>query len=116
MIARLVAVLVALVIYSDAADAFIRGRLVCGLNVAAWRHVHGLSVPGAPAVAASWLTLARRPPHKGAVLVTKRPGGRYHVAIFVGGGMCLNPSSRAQAWQTKPCNSIWRGLWRTYRG
>jgi hypothetical protein len=105
-----------LVMASTGAQAFIPGRNICGKNTAQWRKAHGMAVPAAFATAGAWLSMPHRGKHAGAVMVVKRPGGRYHVAVVLPNGKCHNPSSIHQGWRDVDCDTIWRGHWRTYVG
>lgn len=110
------AALSALVLSTTGAQAFIAGHNICGKNTAQWRRAHGLAVPAGFAVASSWLKLPHTGKHAGAVMVVKRPNGRYHVAVVLPNGKCHDPSSRHQGWKDVECSKIWQGQPRTFVG
>lgn len=95
--------------YSYKAGHFIRGRLICAVNVNAELARRGIRGTGS-AKARSFLTWGTNAggPVKGAVAVFSRGGrGNGHVAIVDHVGpdgtvYYLNPSSRRQAWQVAP--------------
>jgi hypothetical protein len=90
-----------------AAPKFVRGHNICALNVNRYRAALGLKQTHS-AAANSFLSLKRiSHPVIGAVKYNSRGKGIGHVAIYVGNGMCANPSSRHQKWEVKSCNSIW---------
>ena len=94
---------------ASAADGarFIRGRLVCALNVGAELARRGIRGTGS-ALAKSYLAWGRASgPAPGAVAVFGRGRRGGHVAIVHsvrpdGTVIYLNPSSRRQAWQVGP--------------
>jgi|SRR5581483_10486487 len=83
---------------------FIRGRLVCAINVKAALAARGISVPQSN-YAKAFLTWGRPSPCvAGAVAVYDRGGVRGHAALVSGvdpdGTIRVwNPSARAQAWR-----------------
>jgi hypothetical protein len=85
---------------------FIRGRLVCAVNIGAALAARGIRGTGSR-LAKSYLRWGRASgPVPGAVAVFVRPGGG-HVALVDhvqpdGTVIYLNPSSRRQAWQVGP--------------
>lgn len=90
--------------------AFVRGRLVCAANVNRYLASKGVQGTGSN-LALSFLRWGRPSgPVPGAVQVQRRPGGGGHVKVVMGGGLCLNPSARAQAWRVVPCGRAiaWR--------
>lgn len=91
--------------------AFVRGRLVCAVNVNRYLASRGIAGTGS-GLALSFLRWGRPSgPVPGAVQVQRRRGGG-HVKIVLGDGMCLNPSARAQDWRVVPCGG--RAIaWRT---
>jgi len=113
---KLALALALLICATETADAFIRGRNICGVNVAASRRAHGLAVPKNYPVACAWRSLPSRGKHAYAVMVVTRPNGRCHVAEVQPSGACKNPSSRAQQWAYVPCEHIWPGRPRSYHG
>lgn len=92
-----------------AAARFIRGRLVCALNIGAELARRGIRGTGS-AQAKSYLHWGRPSgPQPGAVAVFSRGRRGGHVAIVHsirpdGTVIYLNPSSRRQAWQVGPYN------------
>ena len=89
---------------ADAKTHFIRGRLVCAINVNKWLAAHGFR-PTRSALAASFLRYRRvAPAHMrfGDVRFNYREGGG-HVMIVLAKGQCLNPSTKRQAWVDKLC-------------
>lgn len=83
---------------------FVRGRLICALNVSRWLKVHGFRSPMSPSSKAflAYAPVARANVRYGDVHFNYRRGGG-HVMVALGNGLCLNPSSRHQAWVTKAC-------------
>jgi hypothetical protein len=83
---------------------FVRGRLICALNVSRWLQAHGFRSPMSPSSKTflNYAPVARANVHYGDVHFNYRRGGG-HVMIALGNGLCLNPSSRRQAWVTKAC-------------
>lgn len=92
---------------TTAGARFIRGRLVCALNVGAELARRGIRGTGS-ALAKSYLSWGRASgPAPGAVAVFGRGRRGGHVAIVHsvrpdGTVIYLNPSSRRQAWQVGP--------------
>lgn len=86
---------------------FIRGRLICAVNVGAELAARGIRGTGS-AKASSYLRWGHESgPVPGAVAVFKGGGRRDHVALVHsvqpnGQVIYLNPSSRRQAWQVGP--------------
>lgn len=86
--------------------AFVRGRLVCAINVGRLLEAKGVEPPRS-ALAMSFLAWGRpsaiRP---GAVQVERRRGGG-HVRVVShhdgNGWQCINPSARHQDWVLTPC-------------
>jgi hypothetical protein len=83
---------------------FVRGRLICAINVNNWLRAHGFS-PTHSAAAKSFLRYLHVSPSQvrfGDVRFNYRKGGG-HVMVALGGGRCLNPSARRQTWVVKAC-------------
>jgi len=87
---------------------FVRGRLVCAINVSRWLNAHGFASP------MSWSSQAirhyRRVPREqvqfGDVRFNWRRGGGHNMVAlgWVNGRLiCRNPSSRHQTWVDKAC-------------
>lgn len=90
---------------------FVKGHNICSVNVNKLRRKMGLKVTGSPA-ASSWLTLPKTSkPHVGSVRYNS-----HHVSVYLGGGMCANPSSKHQKWDIKKCEYIWKGKHYEWRG
>ncbi len=100
--------------HAEAWPKFIRGHNICALNVNRLRAYLGL--PQTHSASAKSFDKFKRVsnPRKGNVMVVRRKDGGYHVAIVLGGGMCLNPSSRKQQHVETPCSRIWKGQPRHY--
>ena len=84
---------------------FVRGRLVCAINVNRYLAQLGKPVTGS-AAARSFLSYGRAADRStaGAVQVSRRPGG-HHAEIVAGGGQCWNPSASRQRWHLVACAS-----------
>jgi hypothetical protein len=92
---------------------FIRGKLVCALNVGRFLRQIGKRGTGS-ASASSFMAFKRVAyPSSGDVVVNRRPGG-WHVQIYDGAAMCWNPSSRHQRWVYQSCDATWRGRRKIY--
>ncbi len=97
---------------------FIRGALVCALNVSSWLQAHGFHSPHT--ASASYFSRFNSVGFSGArlgdVVVVDRGHGRKHVMIYLRhinqGGICLNPSTRKQKWVETDCFRVWRGHFR----
>jgi hypothetical protein len=92
---------------------FIRGRLVCAVNVNAALSHRGIKGTGS-ARAFDFLSWGKAShPTSGAVRVSARRGGG-HVMIVShmedGEWLCLNPSASKQQWRVVPCNTGPRAL------
>ncbi|WP_196504031.1 hypothetical protein [Aestuariivirga litoralis] len=83
---------------------FVRGRLICAVNVSRWLAAHGFRSPHSASSKAflRYARVARAQVRYGDVRFNFRKGGG-HVMVALGGGKCLNPSSRHQGWVTKQC-------------
>lgn len=99
---------------AEAWPSFIKGHNICALNVNRLRVYLGL--PQTHSASAKSFDNFKRvsQPKKGNVMVVRRKDGGFHVALFLGNGMCLNPSSKLQKHSIKPCSSIWKGQPRHY--
>ena len=83
---------------------FIHGHNICSANVNRLRHAMGLKTTGSN-LASSWLQLPRvAVPHVGSVRYNY-----HHVSVYLGNGMCANPSAKHQRWDEKKCIYIWEG-------
>jgi hypothetical protein len=90
---------------------FVRGRLVCAVNVNRYLARLGQTGTGS-ALAHSFLRWGRASgPVAGAVQVERRRGGG-HVKIVAGGGQCWNPSASRQRWVLTPCAPARVVAWR----
>jgi hypothetical protein len=84
---------------------FVRGRLVCAVNVNRYLARMG-KTPTGSAAAKSFIGHGRKADRytPGAVQVSLRKGGG-HAEIVAGGGRCWNPSASGQRWVLVPCAS-----------
>jgi hypothetical protein len=95
---------------ADAKTRFIRGHNVCAKNVNLLRAALGLPQTHSASAASFRKFKSTRKPRHGSVMLVRRSGGSgFHVAVYDGGGYCLNPSSRRQNWQRVKCSTIWAG-------
>jgi hypothetical protein len=83
---------------------FVRGRLICAINVSRWLRAHGFRSPNSASSKAflRYAKVARANVRYGDIRFNYRKGGG-HVMIALGNGKCLNPSSRHQNWVVKSC-------------
>jgi hypothetical protein len=83
---------------------FVRGRLICAINVSNWLRAHGFHSPSTRSSKAflKYAKVARANVRYGDIHFNYRKGGG-HVMIALGGGKCLNPSSKRQTWVVKQC-------------
>ena len=94
--------------HSQSLPAFIRGHLICAINVSRAARIN-------PTYSARELLKYRRVsvPRYGDIAINARPGG-YHAQFVLGRGKCANPSSRKQKWVIQDCNATWRGHRKIY--
>ena len=83
---------------------FVRGRLICAINVSNWLRAHGFHSPESRSSKAflKYARVAASNVRYGDIHFNYRKGGG-HVMIALGNGQCLNPSSRRQTWVVKTC-------------
>ena len=83
---------------------FVRGRLICAINVSNWLRAHGFRSPESRSSKAflKYAKVAASNVRYGDIHFNYRKGGG-HVMIALGNGQCLNPSSRKQSWVVKAC-------------
>jgi hypothetical protein len=102
---RAITLALALCLSTEAmATGFVRGRLICATNVSRWLADHGFRSPHSASSRdfLKYRRVSRAAVKYGDVRFNFRKRGG-HVQIAMGGGMCLNPSSRQQKWVVKPC-------------
>lgn len=94
---------------------FVRGHNICAINVNRILHWMGRKTTGSPSAASFHMFSHTASPVSGDVLMVKRKGGSgWHVAVYQGGGICRNPSSQHQGWTYPKCTDIWRGHYRFF--
>jgi hypothetical protein len=84
---------------------FVRGRLVCAVNVNRYLAKLGKPTTGSAAAISFWRhgrVANRHTP--GAVQISRRVGG-HHAEVVAGGGLCWNPSASRQRWTLVDCGS-----------
>ena len=83
---------------------FVRGRLICAINVSNWLRAHGFHSPETKSSKAflKYAKVAASNVRYGDIHFNYRKGGG-HVMIALGNGQCLNPSSKHQTWVVKSC-------------
>ena len=83
---------------------FVRGRLICAINVSNWLRAHGFHSPASRSSKAflKFAKVAAANARYGDIHFNYRKGGG-HVMIALGNGRCLNPSASRQSWVNRAC-------------
>lgn len=92
---------------------FVRGQLVCAVNVNRFLRKIGKRGTGSPS-SLSFLQFRRTAnPMRGDVVFNYRGKRQGHVQVYDGGGKCWNPSQR-HGWILRPCNATWARIRKIY--
>lgn len=94
-------------VFAASSPSFMRGRLVCAINVNRFlKHIGKRGTNSASA--ASFLKFRRvSHPRYGDVVFNWRGHGKAHIQVYIHNDVCLNPSSTKQRWIEQPCNRSW---------